>query len=466
MSTRADTWSPAPDGPPSRRRFLVASLACHAVLLGLLYRAVPYRVQQERHADERVRVEQSLERTAHKEMQRRVRTMADIKDLLEQSAGQRDGEGAPAKDKAGGGKPPSKQQPQPPSKPQPLSPRPDALLAKAKELAAAIQATEKRIKAAELAKLLRIPEKQALAKVRADDAKRARLAAPLATPLPREAAVAQLEAQAKAALARRQRQLARAGAGVAVHGAAGPGGQGPGIGGAIDALLSGMGIGNRYVLREGSVDMTSGGLAEQRNYGALVTPPALDLARLRTGAGRKLGPGGPYANRIFINNWYIIGPFLGASADSLDEIYPPERAVDLDAVYFGKSGELLKWRWQGDTNYPAVPAPPAQNAVYYAYTQVDLDRERDLWLSIGADDDAKLWFNDRLVWVSGDQDKPWYRTPFYALRNDIAQLNLTDGRRKLRFHKGRNTILVKLYNGAGIMFFSVVLAPEADGASR
>jgi hypothetical protein len=90
-------------------------------------------------------------------------------------------------------------------------------------------------------------------------------------------------------------------------------------------------------------------------------------------------------------------PLLGRVRRQHGEVYTLERVVDLDAVYFGKNQELLKWSWQGDTNYPTVPASPAQNAVYYAYTEVDLDHEPDLCLWIGADDDSKLWLNDWLV---------------------------------------------------------------------
>jgi hypothetical protein len=98
--------------------------------------------------------------------------------------------------------------------------------------------------------------------------------------------------------------------------------------------------------------------------------------------------------------------------------------------------------------------------VYYAYTEVTVEQDTDLWVSIGADDDSKMWFNDRLVWISGmDEDKPWYRQPFYTMEKELATRNLSEGQRKLHFHKGRNTILFKLYNGMDLMFFSVVLSP-------
>ncbi|MGJ7914955.1 hypothetical protein ACI48D_05670, partial [Massilia sp. LXY-6] len=189
-------------------------------------------------------------------------------------------------------------------------------------------------------------------------------------------------------------------------------------------------------------------------------PPPVDANAVRAGAGRKLGPGGPFANRIFLDTWYVIGPFTGHGRGSVDAVYPPERGVDLDAVYYGKNDAPVRWNWQQEPSYPFVPQPRAENAVYYAYTEVAVERDMDMWMSIGADDDSKLWFNDRLVWISGaDDDKPWYRAPFYSLHTELAGRNLTEGQRKLHFHKGRNTILFKLYNGMNLMFFSVVLTP-------
>jgi hypothetical protein len=79
-------------------------------------------------------------------------------------------------------------------------------------------------------------------------------------------------------------------------------------------------------------------------------------------------------------------------------------------------------------------------------------------LEIGADDDTKLWLNDELVWVSDSlADKPWYREPFYRLDREIVQFNLVEGRKLVRLRAGRNTLLLKLYNGIDLVFFSVVL---------
>jgi hypothetical protein len=440
--------------------WLAASLLLHALLAAALYAAGPVRVEIKRDDGVRAQVSESLQQTAQREMQRQLRTMEEIKQALEQStgaapAGQGDKDGArlDARDPA----------------------------EKARRLAAAIESVQQKIRATDMARLLRIPETEALKRVQAEEAKRPR--PPVPKDRPPEAVVAQLTAQAKAALAQRRGQLLAQQQGVKVKAGGGqasdtPPGQatrsaknGGGVsggaadesaavGGRLDALTSGLGLGNPLALRGSTLDMSSESFSDRRRYGAVLAPPPVDAAATRAGAGRKLGAGGPYANRVFLDTWYVIGPFAAHGRGSIDAVHPPERGLDLDAVYYGKNDEPVRWNWQQEASYPFVPRPRAENAVYYAYTEVEVDRDTDMWMAIGADDDSKLWFNDRLVWISGlDNDKPWYRAPFYTMDTELATRNLTEGQRKLRFHKGRNTILLKLYNGMNLMFFSVVLAP-------
>jgi hypothetical protein len=451
---------PAWSEPVRRTPWLAASVAAHVLLAAALYSAGPVRVQVKRDDGVRAQVNDSLQQTARREMQRQLRTMEEIRDALEQSAG-----GVP---KGQGGKDGARAAARSPEE-------------KARQLAAAIEAVEQKIRATEMARLLRIPEAEALKRVQAEEARRPKPPAPKGQPP--EATVARLAAQARAALAQRRAQLLAQQQGVKLNPGGVKSGDGPlgdarssgrngggisggaagesaSLGGRLDALTSGLGMGNPYALRGSSLDMSSDGFSDRRSYGAFLTPPPVDADALRAGGGRRLGAGGPYANRIFLDTWYVIGPFSAHGRGSIDAVHPPERGVDLDAVYYGKNDEAVRWTWQQEAGYPFVPRPRAENAVYYAYTEVYVDRDMDMWMSIGADDDSKLWFNDRLVWISGDGDKPWYRTPFYSLENELAQRNLTEGQRKLHFHKGRNTVLFKLYNGTNLMFFSVVLSPS------
>jgi hypothetical protein len=409
------------DGCAARHPWLAASLGVHVLLAALLYAAGPVHVERKRADGVRAAVDASLRQTAQREMQRQLRAMEEIKEALEQSAGVAA------------------------SKPAASEPA-----ARARELAAAIEQAQRKIRAAEMARVLRIPEAEALERVKAEEAHRAKANIPKNRPP--DAVVAQLAAQARAALAARRAQVQAREQGIAVDGS------GRASDGRLDALASGLGLTTPGALTGSSLDMSSGSFGDTRGYGAFRAPPPLDAAGVRPGLGRMLGAGGPYASRVFVDTWYVIGPFEGQGRDSQAAVYPPERGVDLDAVYYGKNDLPVRWTFQQDS-YPTVPRPRAEHAVYYAYTEITLDRDMDLWVWIGADDDSKMWFNDRLVWISSQvDDKPWYRVPFYTMATELATRNLTEGQRRLHFRKGRNTMLFKLYNGMNLMFFSVVLS--------
>lgn len=420
------------------RPWLVASLAAHMLLAGSLYVTGPVRVEQHRSEGVQAQVERSLQATERRAMRRELRAMEDIRDALAQSAGMA---------------------------PQPRRPDADAddPERRARALARDIEAVQQRIRAAELARLLRIPEREARKRVAQEAARKPPPGAPKTqSPQSPQAAVARLAVQARNALAQRRAQLKAQQQGVALNqpGKATPGNGRLGGGGRLDALAKGLGMEPPATLTGSSLDMSSAAFSDARGYGAYLAPPPVDGARVRAGSGRRIGAGGPYANRIHLDTWYVIGPFEGQGRASNGAVYPPERGVDLDAVYFGKNGRPLRWTWQQDGSYPTVPLPRAEHAVYYAWTEVEVEEDIDLWVSIGADDDSTMWFNERLVWISGDGDKPWYRQPFQTLGGALAARNLSEGQRRLHFAKGRNTILFKLYNGSDLMFFSVVLSRD------
>jgi hypothetical protein len=406
-----------------RRPWLIASLATHGVLAASLYTASPMHVAIKRDDGVRAQVTQSLQHTAQRQMRRELRTMEEIRDALAESAGE------------AGGKDTAK------------SPDPAA---RARELARQIEQVQQKVRATEMARVLRIPKAEALKRVQLEEARKPRPAPPKrASP---EAQVAQLAQQARAALAQRREQLLAQQQGVAIK----PDGEKPQL---ANADSGGLALGAPGAITGGSIDMSSNDFSDTGSFGAYVKPPPVDAAAMRAGRGRTIGAGGAYANRIFVDTWYVIGPFKGAGHNSLNAIYPPERGVDLDAVYYGKNDLPVRWTFQQDARYPSIPLPRAEHAVYYAYTEVEVDHDVDLWVWIGGDDETKMWFNDRLVWLSGiSYDKPWFRKAFMTLPG-MSTLNLTEGQRRLHFNKGRNSILLKLYNGVGLMFYSVVLSP-------
>ena len=70
-----------------RHPWLAASVLVHILLAAALYTAGPVRVQIRRDDGVRAQVNDSLQQTAHREMQRQLKAMEEIREALEQSAG-------------------------------------------------------------------------------------------------------------------------------------------------------------------------------------------------------------------------------------------------------------------------------------------------------------------------------------------------------------------------------------------
>ncbi|UPG88921.1 hypothetical protein L2Y96_16155 [Luteibacter aegosomaticola] len=259
------------------------------------------------------------------------------------------------------------------------------------------------------------------------------------------AQLAQLKSQAAAALAREIQAAPPAGASTA--GAAAKGGPG----------------GPRLLGAAGDTNLTPFEVASAGSHGADIVPrgrfstiPPLD-APVRATGGRSVGAGGTYANRLYVDTWYVVGPFEAIGDHPLDHPELPEIAVDLDGTYAGKFGTLT-WRYVQASEYPLFLPDPAESAIYYGYTELSLDRDMEIWAWIGADDDAKLWVDDQLVWKGGAPVKPWFMVDARSMRREIADYNLSEGKVRLRLSAGRHRLLFKLYNGSQVMFFSLVLS--------
>jgi hypothetical protein len=207
-----------------------------------------------------------------------------------------------------------------------------------------------------------------------------------------------------------------------------------------------------------SLDLTGYAEDGHHEFVRVASPPRADLATLHTAAGRVFGPGGTYAERVYLDTWYVIGPFAGKGEESLQAGYPPEDGVDLDAAYPGPEGRTLTWQFTSRGFYPFIPPDRRDDSVYYAYTELRLDEDRDVWLSIAADDDSMMWLDERLVWVGAPGDKPWYHPPYYLRDELVGSLALVEGQRRVHLDAGVHRLLFKLYNKDDRTFFSVVLS--------
>lgn len=320
----------------------------------------------------------------------------------------------------------------------------DELERRAEELIGSIERKDREARAQKLAELLKIPVADAEAKLKRE-AEQQKVADPN-----EDNSQAGLKRRAELALTHERLRGAN-GVGVALPGTVGFG-YGTGV-----AAANPSAYGQEYgPFRDGKGYSYDG---DKRIYGAMQVTDALAPGTFRLGAGRSFGSGGVAADRVFVDSWYLIGPFQGVGAQSQDADYPPEQEIDLDAAYRGKDGQLLRWQYMQFSRYPIVPPIRAENAVYYGFTELDLDKERDVVFAMGADDDAKVWLNGRLIWKSGRGDKPWYHANFKnEAGSRIAQMNLSEVNVPVHLRKGHNTVLFKLYNGPMNLFFSLVIS--------
>ena len=158
---------------------------------------------------------------------------------------------------------------------------------------------------------------------------------------------------------------------------------------------------------------------------------------------------------MYLESWWIIGPFPNPDRVNITRKFPPESVIDLDAAYEGAGG-LVKWQFsQARTPFPSgrpnrhrsevIPPNRREFAIWYGYTILRADRECDVWLAAGSDDRSDVWVNGMKVWASGNNRKVW---------------TIDEGFRRIHLQKGANSVLVRLENGPGPTSFSVCVSPH------
>ena len=149
-------------------------------------------------------------------------------------------------------------------------------------------------------------------------------------------------------------------------------------------------------------------------------------------ASRRIGGLGTGIEWIFIDSWYLLGPFPNPNRRNIDTSYPPESVIDLDAIYSGDRGASLKWQFLQSPEPYVQPITPLEYVIYYAYSELWCDQDIDLWVMVGSDDNSRIWINDQQIWKSGYELKSW---------------RLNEGLRKVSFRRGINRILYRFENG-------------------
>jgi hypothetical protein len=159
---------------------------------------------------------------------------------------------------------------------------------------------------------------------------------------------------------------------------------------------------------------------------------------------------------LFIDTWYVIGPWENDGRLDYETTHPPEVTIDLDAEYNdgktvasgGGARHPLKWRFVQSDIMRITPPNEQPRSTYYAYTEVYFEEEAEMLVAIATDDAARMWVNDKLVWEDQGQSA-W---------------NLDEGFRVIRFKKGFNKFLARIENSPTLCEFSVLLCPPDEVA--
>lgn len=193
-------------------------------------------------------------------------------------------------------------------------------------------------------------------------------------------------------------------------------------------------------------------------------PPPLDrkMPGLVAGNVLRLAPAGDTvlpAKWMYVNSWYVIGPFPNPNRVNLRRKFPPESVIDLDATYIGKDGRTVRWEfmqclnrdpkesWRSDARAEMVPYTAEDYGIWYAYAEVFVDEPCERWIAVGSDDRSDIWINDVPVWGSSNKLKSW---------------RIDEGYRRIRLNRGRNRILARVENGWHSLGWSVCISVDDE----
>jgi len=160
---------------------------------------------------------------------------------------------------------------------------------------------------------------------------------------------------------------------------------------------------------------------------------------------------------LFLTRWRVLGPFEQRSGLEHDTALAPDLVVLPDAVYrqprdrFGLNVDSVSTQcWQTVVCSDMRLGAPWERAaffvryvgqVWYGAASLRSDRPRTVWLSLEANDFAKLWVNDRLVWT--DTERAWRYRPFGRSFVPVA-LVAGDNRILARIHGDRQLSWLRL----------------------
>jgi hypothetical protein len=157
--------------------------------------------------------------------------------------------------------------------------------------------------------------------------------------------------------------------------------------------------------------------------------------------------------RVYIPEWYVIGPFPNARDEKLQRLgldtpFPPEQEIRLEARYDGVNGQRVGWELKKTPpkgRFDLYDFDPYEMVVVYALTYVYAPRALEVPFLLGSDDGVKVFLNGKEI----------HR--FLAIRVAAPDQD----RIPLALKEGWNTLLLKIENNyGGYNFYARVIDRE------
>lgn len=172
-------------------------------------------------------------------------------------------------------------------------------------------------------------------------------------------------------------------------------------------------------------------------------------------------------------DWLVIGPFATTKVSPFHHSFPPEKSIDIKAIY-QEAGREIKWISAHDGIYDGYIDLKSifghgSWTVGYGLTYVFSPDQRQVQIRLGADEACKLWLNDELIWqhyIKGDA----------VIDRDIVSVLLQPGYNKLLLKVTNSTMdwgyYLRITDGSGNGYYDIafhspeVLAEEGFAARQ
>jgi hypothetical protein len=104
----------------------------------------------------------------------------------------------------------------------------------------------------------------------------------------------------------------------------------------------------------------------------------------------------------FVRRWQLVAPFENSRGQHFADSYPPEKGVDLAAVYKGKNDAEAKWQpYTTADAYGQVDLNKAigklKGTIAYAFTVIDSPEDRPVEVRVGSINAVKVFLNGKEI---------------------------------------------------------------------